>query len=355
MTTGAAAHGPGPRDLLFVDGMFCAACAATVEARLARLPGVESCAVDLGAGAAALRWAPGREDADAVRRLVERLGYRVRRADEAMEAGPSPKRDLELRLAVALFFGMWTMLPSIALYLDAAPNAIVAHGLAWAAGIASLPVLLWSGVPFYRMALRTLSAGAPGIDALVAIGVAGAVLLSAHALATGVADVFFEVAVALITLQLVARLVDLGVARAGREAVARLLELAPPRAQRLAPDGSSALVPVAEIEAGELVRVEAGDTLAVDGVVEAGDAEVDRSLLSGESTCIAVGAGAVLHAGEVLASGAVRLRVSAGAGERRIDALGRRARALLLGKAPWQAGVDRLARRFLLLSALAAG
>lgn len=355
MNPAGAAGGGAARDLLFVDGMFCAACAATVEARLGRLPGVESCAVDLGAGAAALQWAPGREDPGAVRTLVEGLGYRVRSLAEPEPAdGTAPARSLRMRLAVALFFGMWTMLPSIALYLDAAPNAAVAHGLALGAAIASLPVVAWSGQPFYRMAFRTLRGGAPGIDALVAIGVAGAVLLSLISLAGGGAEVYFEVAVALVTLQLLARLVDLDVARAGRGAVARLLDLAPPRVQRFGPDGRTGTVPVAEVGAGDLVRIEAGDTLAVDGEVEDGQGEVDRSMLTGETIPVAVATGDALHAGEVLLTGVLRLRVSASAGKRRLDALGRRARALLLGKAPWQRGVDLLARNFLLLSSLAA-
>ncbi len=111
--------------------------------------------MDLAAGAALLRWLPDRADADSVWRAVAALGYSVRRpGTPAPAAGRGDAgRSLQLNLAIAVFFGMWTMLPSIALYLDAAPNTAIANGLAWAAAIASLPVVAYAGRPFYGMAV----------------------------------------------------------------------------------------------------------------------------------------------------------------------------------------------------------
>jgi heavy metal translocating P-type ATPase len=344
------------RDLLVVEGMFCAACAATLEARLGRLPGIEAAAVDLASGAALLHWAPGRADLPSATRLIASLGYRARRPDEAPapDARGDPARSLQLRLALALFFGMWTMLPSIGLYLGVAPDAETARALALAAGAFSAPVVLVAGRPFYAMAASTLRAGAPGIDALVALGVLGALVLSGIALARGGSEVYFEVPVALITLQLLARLVDLRLARTGRDALARLLDLAPPRALRLDAQGRGERVPASVLAPGDLVLVDAGETLAVDGRVERGDAQLDRALLTGESRPVPVAAGVAVHAGEVVAEGRLRIRVTARAGDRRVDALARQVRTLLLSRPAWQRGVDLLARHFLALAGLAA-
>ena len=344
-------------DLFLVEGLFCAACAATVEARLARIAGVEDAAVDFASGAALVRWSPERQDPAAVVRLVDRLGYHARRPDApaGREGRRDPERGLRLRLAVALFFGMWTMLPSIGLYLDAAPDARVARGLAWAAAGFSLPVVAWAGRPFYAMGLATLRAGAPGIDALVTLGVLGAVLLSGLSLATGGSDVYFEVAVALVTLQLLARLVDLRVARAGRDALARVLDLRPPRVRRETEDGHLESVALDAAGVGDVLLVEDGDTLAVDGTVIDGDALVDRSLLTGEATPVPTGATAAVHAGERVVDGTLRVRVERPAGSRRIDGLARQVRTLLTAKPPWQRVVDRVARHFLLLATGTAG
>lgn len=339
-----------------IDGMFCGGCAATLEHRLASLPGVEQASVDLASGAALLRWHPGEADRTAAFQLVASLGYHARQPDEepGKAARNNNERSLQLDLIIALFFGMWAMLPSIGLYLDAAPTPRIANGLAWAAAIASVPVIVYSGRAFYVMAWSTLRAGAAGIDALVALGVLGAVVLSAVSLAQGGAEVYFEVAIALITAQLLARLIQLKLARAGRDAVARLLDLAPPRVARITDDGFTEIIAVSAVGAGDLLLVEAGETVAVDGVVDSADVQVDRSLLSGESSPVRLVRGDDVCAGEVVADGPLRLRVTVPAGERRIDQLSRQVRSLLMQKPDWQRAVDTVARYFLLLAAAAA-
>ncbi|HKL63177.1 MAG TPA: cation transporter, partial [Woeseiaceae bacterium] len=153
------------RDVLTVDGMFCAACAASVEAVLTRQPGVASASVNFAADAAVVEWQPGVHDTAPLVDAVRRLGYETRLIGEESGANPGvndPARDLGLRLVVALFFGMWAMLPSIVLYLDVVTDPASRYGLALAAGLFSLPVVLYAGVPFYRMGIATLRHGIAG-------------------------------------------------------------------------------------------------------------------------------------------------------------------------------------------------
>jgi len=349
----------GDADLFMVEGMFCAACAASLEHRLSRLSGVVGASVDLAAGAALVRWSAGARDSDAAEQAIRRLGYRARRPGAASPGGGDPARALQLRLILALFFGMWTMLPSIALYLDAAPDSATALGLAWAAGLASSPVVLFCGTPFYRMALSTLRAGAPGVDALISIGVLGALLLSCAALARGEADVYFEVPVALITFQLVARVVELNVLRRGRDAVARVLDLNPRRVTRLTRAGQVEETPLHALQAGDQILADSGDTLPADGRVVAPGAapayplHVDRHRYSGESAPLQLRDGDAAFAGDVVLDGPLRLEVTARAGKRRVDELERRIRTLLMDKPAWQRAVDRIARHFVVLATLA--
>ncbi len=352
--------GPGGRtDVLLIDGMFCAACAASVDAAVRRHPSVADVNVNFAAEAAVIERAPAAdaEDLDELMARIARLGYSPRsastQASPAPTSAPTPdraSRDLTLRFIIAVFFGMWVMLPSIGLYLDAgAGQRGIQWRLAMGAGLLSLPVVLWSGLPFYRMAWNTLRSGAAGIDALVTIGTAGALLLSVLALARGSAAVYFEVAVALITLQLLARLIDLRVRRRAREAITALLELSPTRLRQITAAGEQDLT-LKEVKTGLKLRILPGERLAVDGVVREGTASIDRSLLTGESAPCTIGPGDDAHAGERLVDGSVVLGVTAGAGGRRLDALAKQVRQMLATKAPWQRVVDRLARYFLWLS-----
>jgi heavy metal translocating P-type ATPase len=354
---GPASDGGERRDFLTIDGMFCAACAASVEAVLNRQPGVDAASVNFAADAAVIDWSPAGEDRTRLLDAVRGLGYRARFVSDGgttEEKTTDPARDLGLRLIVAVFFGMWSMLPSVALYIELVTDPAARLGLAIAAGILASPVILYSGLPFYRMGLATLRHRIAGVDALILLGVAGAVVLSAIALARGSPDVFFEVAIALVTLQLIARLLDLRVRRRARDAVVSLFDLAPARVRVVDAAGSERDVLLKEVQVGERIRIRPGERIAVDGDIVAGEAQVDRSLMSGESRPVLVAAPASVHAGERVLDGVLTLAVTAAVGKRRIDELGRQVRQMLAEKPAWQRAVDLVAGHFLWIATLAA-
>lgn len=334
--------------------MFCAACAASVEATLRKQPGVNEISVNFAADAAVVDWDGEAKSAllDAVASLGYR-GYFIGDAQDKGHAGGDAERGFTLRLVVAVFFGMWAMLPTVALYIGGLANTS-AYLLAVAVAVFSLPVIAYSGTPFYRMGIATLRSGVAGIDALVSLGVAGAVALSAWNLARGSSDVYFEVAIALITLQLVARLLDLRVRRRARDAVLGLLQSAPTTVRVEHEDGSQRLVPLNEARPGARVRLRPGDRIAVDGVVLEGLAEIDRTLISGESRPVLVSPGDRVHAGERLLDAALLIEVTATTGKRRIDSLAQQIRKSLAAKSAWQRVAELIARYFLWGSAGAA-
>ena len=366
--------GAAGRDVLLVDGMFCAACAASVEAVLAKHPGVRAATVNFAAQAAVVEWAaddgpaPRESALPAILHRIERLGYHARlagvpggetrasdRTAGAANRAP-PAKDLTFRLVIAAFFGMWVMLPSIALYLPygVGDDTTARRALALATGLFAIPVVAWCGLPFYRMAFNTLRTGVAGVDALVTVGVVGAVVLSVWSLATGGSDTYFEVAVALITLQLLARLMDVHTRRGVREALTRLLDLAPTQIHRVDREGGEEDVLLKETAVGDTVRVYPGERLAVDGEVREGCSQVDRRLLSGEAAPAVVRPGDCVHAGEQLLDGTLLVDVRAVSGKRRIDGLARQVRQALASKPPWQRLADRLARYVLWLSLIIA-
>jgi Cu2+-exporting ATPase len=75
-------------------------------------------------------------------------------------------------------------------------------------------------------------------------------------------------------------------------------------------DGSTRRVDAAALEPGMLVLVAAGEALAADGVVEDGASAIDNAMLTGESAPVAVGMGAVVHAGAINVSAPLRVRLT---------------------------------------------
>ena len=197
--------------LYTLHGMWCTSCALAVEGALARLPGVVQASVHYPTATVWVNGTPAATQLAALAPVVTRLGYRLSELEpvhDAQQRLAKESRYLSLRLIVGAVLGMWTMLASLLIYAGALPNAAIELVVAWVAGAFSLPVVLYSGLPFYRAGWRTLLAQRPGMDVLVSLGVLGAMVVSVGLLLRGSSEVYFDTAVMLIVLLLVGRLVE---------------------------------------------------------------------------------------------------------------------------------------------------
>jgi heavy metal translocating P-type ATPase len=342
------------RMVVSIDGMWCGSCALAVERTIAKVPGVTWASTSFAGGSALVRWDPERFDPGELFARVERLGYRI---VPLVETGEIEQRiDVQaravwIRLAVAAFFGMWSMLGALALYLDA---ELAASPQGWwialVSACAALPVVSFSAWAFYRAGWRTLRAGVPGMDALVSTGVLAASLLSAWQLAQGSSEVYVDTATMLVGFMLCGRLIELYARRRNSAAVNALRQAVPETARRIAADGSVAELPVADILAGERVLVHAGERIAVDGLVLEGESEVDRTVVNGESAPVGVRPGDRVEAGSINLSCVLVVQVQCGHGERFIDRIGVRMLELFGAKSAVALQAERFARWLLPLA-----
>ncbi|WP_198341853.1 heavy metal translocating P-type ATPase [Oceanisphaera avium] len=340
---------PAHSVVLMVEGMRCASCAIAVEARLKRQANVSDAAVNFAADIAMISWQDKKPDINQLKRAVARLGYQLhtsidpkRSAEQALKM----RKQLQLRLAVAVVFGMWSMMPAILLYL--APFGTVEPEFMWplalASGLFAFPVLVYSASHFYRVGWRTFIAGSPGLDSLITLAVWAAVIISCWRLYQGSAHVYFDAAVMLITFQLVARLLDTSVRRRASEVVRRYLQDMPARVQVLDEHGNESTLAIEEVTLGQRIRLNSAQQLALDGVVETGSGQADLSLLTGEHEPQMLNEGDELLAGCTLIEGCVTLIVTATQGERRIDRLSQSISRVLSKKTALQQLTDRIAR-----------
>src|SRR4051794_11530349 len=100
----------------------------------------------------------------------------------------------------------------------------------------------------------------------------------------------------------------LGQASSALDALAALL---PDEADRVRPDGQVEQVPLDRLAAGDLVLVRSGGRVPADGVVADGEAEVDESMITGESRPVPKQPGDRVVAGTVATDSALRVRVDA--------------------------------------------
>ncbi|GAB3628138.1 copper-translocating P-type ATPase [Pandoraea terrae] len=346
------------RMVLSVDGMWCASCAMAMQRAVARADGITSAVVNFTSGTALLVWEPDIVDFEQIVDRVTRLGYTltpVSRSGEVEAALARQAQRIRCQLAVAVLFGMWSMLGAWVLYLD---QTLVTDRLGvtigWASLLVSLPVVGYSGLDFYRAAIKTLRVGVAGMDAMVTIGVAGSLLASAWNLLGGHADIYIDATTMLITFLLIGRLIDIRARQEGRAAVEAVMQLTPEIANRIKGDSETEQVLLSKVMKGDTVLVAAGERVPVDGRIVLGTSYLDRSLVTGESSPLSVGTGDTVLAGEINLSSPLRVNVESWFGERRIDKLGLRMVELFGARASLSTTADVFVRWLLPVVVVAA-
>ncbi len=340
---------PAGRALFTVDGMWCPSCAAATERVMAGVPGVTSARVSFATSSALVTWDPARVDLGALFAAVKGLGYGIgppASAGETVARIDAAIEKLGLRLAVCAFFGMWVMVLSVILYLDAGGVTATTAGLVIAriAALLALPVVLYAGTPLFVAGWRTAKAGVPGMDTLVSLGVGAALGLSAWRLAAGEPHVYLDTAVMLIALLSVGRLIEMRTTRQAALALGALAEVLPERAVLRRDDGTTTTVDAERVAAGAVVEVAAGARLPFDGVIVEGETALDRALLTGEARPVPVAVGDRVEAGCVNLWRPLALRVECPVGARVIDRIGGRIAEVVGGKGELQRLAERWAR-----------
>src|ERR671913_801396 len=173
----------------------------------------------------------------------------------------------------------------------------------------SLPVIFYSCWIFFDGAVRALRARTLDMMVLVAVAVGAGWLYSVFVTFTGGGEVFYEAASVLAAFVLLGHWFEMRARGGANDAIRALLDLAPPKALVLR-DGQPVEVPTAEVQAGDLLLVRPGAKVAVDGVVEEGESDLDESMVTGESLPVHKAPGDQVVGATVNANGVLRVRAT---------------------------------------------
>ena len=171
-------------------------------------------------------------------------------------------------------------------------------------------ILFYGGLVFLRGALGELADRKPGMMLLISLGILVAFGTSlAATLGFFEVEVWWEVAT-LITIMLLGHWLEMRAVAQARGALNALAALLPDTAERV--DGDEIrTVPRGDLRVGDLVLIRPGTRVSADGEVVEGSAELDESLITGESKPVAKGPGAKVIAGTLAGGGSLRVSVTA--------------------------------------------
>ncbi|MDO5728632.1 MAG: heavy metal translocating P-type ATPase [Actinomycetaceae bacterium] len=268
---------------------------------------------------------------------------------------------LKARLIVATVFA----LPVMAISMVPAWQFL---GWQWVVAACSMPVVIWAAWPFHAAALRAARHGSSTMDTLVSLGVIASTLWSLWALFFGGAgilglkmnmtflpmnaatnccpELYFEAATMVTTFLLAGRYAEARTRYRAGDALRSLLELGAKQAHRIRPEGGVELVDVDDLAVDDRVVVKPGEKIPTDGVVEAGHAALDTSLLTGESIPVAVAPGDEVTGATINTDGQLTVKVTRVGADTTLARIGQMVTQAQAGKAPVQRLADKISSVF---------
>jgi len=218
----------------------------------------------------------------------------------------------------------------------------------------SLPVIFYSCWIFFDGAVRALRARTLDMMVLVAVAVGAGWLYSLYVTLSGGGDVFYEAATVLAAFVLLGHWFEMRARGGANDAIRTLLDLAPPQALVIR-GGEPVEVSTAEVVVGDLLLVRPGAKIAVDGVVEDGDSEVDESMVTGESLPVHKQPGSAVVGATINTNGTLRVRATKVGADTALAQIVRLVQQAQNSKAPGQRLADRAAFWLVLVALLGGG
>lgn len=288
-----------------ITGMSCAACAARVDKTVSAVRGVQSVAVNLLKNTMRVEYDEKTVSPAVIVSAVERAGYGARVLGEKQPA-EQRSENLEGRLIVSVCATLFLMTLTMGgmIGLPVPEMSVESFGLTQ---FLSALVVLFANADFFKKGFKTLFAGAPTMDSLIALGAGAAVTYSVAGLYQKQTALYFESAAMILTLVLFGRYLEAGAKAKTAQAIAELASLAPQTAVVLK-NGTEQTVAIADLAVGDLIVVKTGERVAADGVVVEGAASVDESALTGESLPVQKTVGDTVKTATFAVSGRIVLR-----------------------------------------------
>ena len=307
------AQGASKQATLLLDGITCAACVWLIEQSLLRMAGVTSVSINYSNHRLQVSW---QEDQVALSEIllgIQKIGYQAQPFNQEQQQVLQNKERKQalVRLWIAGLSMMQVMMYAVPTYLYGGTDEIepvFLWLLHWASMVLTLPVVVYSAIPFYQGAMRDWRNRRVGMDTPISLAIVLAFGASMYALLSKTAEgIYFDSISMFVFLLLGGRYLEHIARRKAADATERLSKLIPAFCHVLPhyPEQDCQEGLVAHLKQGDVVLVRAGEVFPVDGCVLSGSSEVNQALLTGESIPVLKEVGQSVQAGTLNVSSPV--------------------------------------------------
>ncbi|MGR9147750.1 cation-translocating P-type ATPase (plasmid) [Rhizobium leguminosarum] len=305
--------GEGLRQLdLSVSDVHCGGCISTIERALLTLPFVKTARVNLTARRVSCVYQEeietGATDPSKILAAINAVGYRAHLFTPSAPENDKTRNQLLLAIGVSGFAAANIMLLSVSVWSGA--DAATRDMFHWISAMIAAPALVYAGRFFFKSAWNALRHGRTNMDVPISLAVTLSYAVSLWETVHHGEHAWFDASVSLLFFLLIGRTLDHVMREKARAAINGLARLAPRGALLINPDGSRRYIAVEEIAAGDEISIAAGERVPVDGIVVSGESDLDLSIVTGESSPVAVASNSEVSSGAMNLTGSLVLRAT---------------------------------------------
>lgn len=373
---------------LSVANLRCSACTWLIETRLRAIDGVRMCQVNLTQQRMRVSWDEHRCSIGEILRAVHSVGYDAKpyRQDTHEAMLKRQNKQMLIRLAISALGAMQAMMFSIGMYFGAYTGILLEHRdfLRYVALFVTIPVLFYSGVPFFASAYNAIKARQVNMDVPVCIALITTFAASVYATLTGTGEAYFDSVSMFIFFLLAGRYIEHNARLKASNMASDLVVINPILVQKitndndlvakltkddtLSQDDKKSIIDTwwrqhqanqelvisevqdrllaQSVEIGDVICIDAGSQIVTDGILLSETATVSQSLLTGESDLIVKERGDVVVGGAQNDSQPFIMLVTAKVDDSQISLIDRLMNRAMSDKPKIAQDADKMARWF---------
>ncbi|WP_104707199.1 heavy metal translocating P-type ATPase [Helicobacter suis] len=277
----------------YIEGMTCSSCSSGIERSLGRKKYIQSIAVDLISKKAVVNYDESQASLEDIFKQIEKLGYHPQ--NEALINKASAKTSFlnpafltpNYRLILTLLASLGVLSLSMFAKLLHLPPALQNPFNNGLIQLCFTLIAMHMGRDFYLQGFKALFARQPNMDSLVALGTASAWLYSLFLLFKAYLHIpiegfYFEGVCVILFFVMLGKQIEERSKNKALKAMQTLISHQSKSALKL--DGEQIVeVSIESLQKGDVLQILPGSYIPVDGVLSKGEAEIDESMLSGES------------------------------------------------------------------------
>ncbi|MBX4927439.1 cation-translocating P-type ATPase [Rhizobium binae] len=297
---------------LSVPDVHCGGCISAIESALSALPFVRKARVNLTARRVSCVYQEEIEtqatNPSEILAAIAAAGYRAHLITLTVPETDRIRNQLLLAIGVSGFAAANIMLLSVSVWSGA--DAATRDMFHWISAMIAAPALVYAGRFFFKSAWNALKRGRTNMDVPISLAVTLSYAVSLWETMHHGEHAWFDASVSLLFFLLIGRTLDHVMREKARAAINGLARLGPRGALLIMPDGSQRYVAVEEIAVGDEISIAAGERIPVDGMIVSGESDVDLSIVTGESSPVAVAEGSAVNSGAMNLTGSLVLRAT---------------------------------------------